>query len=307
MCIYEKSFLGCTSLRPIAALRVSDFHPFVFGPFGSAVFSSNTTSENYSMSSMAPQSELFFQSHNPGHETILLIHGACGSSNEWQDIITPLTQAGYHLLIPDLPAHGQSTGVGPFTVEGAGEHLLTLIANHAQHGAAHVVGMSLGAHIAGYMAARAAPGQIQSLIASGYSTFRPPQLLVSVLTPPVYALHHTIQLLTKPGVEIREWTRGEGSYALIAEVARTLCCPRALGEISARTLVVAATKPPTVIADRVQSAREFFGAVVGGGSRVVQHRGVRHPWHVDEPGQFAEMVVRWVQGQDLGEEFEDIP
>lgn len=48
--------------------------------------------------------------------------------------------------------------------------------------------------------------------------------------------------------------------------------------------------------------------MVGGGSngsRVVQHRGVRHPWHVDEAGQFAGMVVRWVQGQDLGEEFEE--
>lgn len=255
-----------------------------------------------------PSSELYFQSHNPGHETILLIHGACGSSTEWQDTITPLTQAGYHLLIPDLPAHGQSTQVR-FTVEGAGQHLLTLITNHGHNGAAHVVGMSLGAHIAAYMAARAQPGQIQSLIASGYSTFRPPQLLVSILAPPVYALHHGIQLLTKPAVEIREWSRGEGSYALIAEVARTLMQPRALGEIRVRTLVVAAAKPPKVIADREQSAEEFFGAVVGGGSngsRVVQHRGVRHPWHVDEAGQFAGMVLRWVQGQDLGEAFEEI-
>ncbi|KAI9039891.1 alpha/beta fold hydrolase [Aspergillus affinis] len=258
---------------------------------------------------MTFDSELFFQSHNPGHETILLIHGACGSSAEYKDVTSPLTKAGYHLLIPDLPAHGQSTHISPFTVEFAAEHLLQLIADHAHNGAAHVIGMSLGAHIAAHMAARARPGQILSLVATGYSTFRPPTFLIPLITVPIYALHHTLQLLFKPSVEIRQWSRGESSYALIAEVARTLMNPRVLQDIPVRTLVIAATKPTMGIADRTESAKWMFGVVVGGkenGSRVVQHRGVRHPWHVEEAAQFAEMVRRWVGGLELGEEFEDI-
>ncbi|KAH8434307.1 alpha/beta fold hydrolase [Aspergillus melleus] len=258
---------------------------------------------------MTPNSELFFQSHNPGHESILLIHGACGTGAEFNDIVFPLTKADYHLLIPDLPAHGQSTHITPFTVESAGERLLQLIADHAHNGAAHVVGMSLGAHIAAYIAGRARPGQILSLVATGYSTFQPPTFLIPFITVPMYALHHTLQLVFKPSVEIQQWMRGESSYALIAEVARTLLNPRVLQDIPVRTLVIAAAKPTMGISDRPQSAKWLFGAVVGGaenGSRVVQHRGVRHPWHVEEAGQFAEMVRRWVGGLELGEEFEDI-
>jgi len=55
----------------------------------------------------ASQPSLFFQSHNErGAETILLIHGACGSSHEWNEVILHLTVKDYHVLVPDLPMHG---------------------------------------------------------------------------------------------------------------------------------------------------------------------------------------------------------
>ncbi|KAJ5172832.1 hypothetical protein N7492_005425 [Penicillium capsulatum] len=258
----------------------------------------------------ASDPELFYQSHNPdGDETILLIHGACGSSAEFEETIIPIKKEGFHLLIPDLPAHGKSTGIAPFTVESASKLLFQLITRHAHHGAVHLVGMSLGAHIAAYMGARAAAGQIRSIIASGYNDFHPPRLLVPLLVPSIYALHHSVQLVTQFQKEIAQWQAGEGSYALVAEVIRTLFDPRRLEPIPVRTLVVAAGKPPLLMTDRVDSAKRLFGAVVGGreqGNRVAQHRGVRHPWHVEEPVQFSEMVVQWVGGHELGQEFEEI-
>lgn len=257
-----------------------------------------------------PSPELFYQSHNPeGNETILLIHGACGSGVEFEESIIPIKRAGYHLLIPDLPAHGQSITIAPFTVEYASSLLLDLITKHAHNGAAHVVGMSLGAHIAAYMGARAGPAQILSLAACGYNAFRPPKLLVPLLVPSVYALHHSVQLVTKFRSEVQQWNAGESSYALVAEVIRTIFDPRPLRAIPVRTLVVVAAKPPYLTMDSAESARRLFGVVVGGregGSRVAQHRGVRHPWHVEEPVLFAEMVVQWVRREQLGEEFEEI-
>lgn len=256
--------------------------------------------------------DLFYESHNPeGNETILLIHGACGSGVEFEKSLIAIKEEGYHVLVPDLPAHGQSITISPFTVEYASELLLSLISKHAHNGAAHVVGMSLGAHIAAYMGARAAQGQILSLAACGYNAFRPPKLLVPLLVPSVYALHHSVQLATQFQKEIKQWNAGESSYALVAEVIRTIFNPRELEAIPVRTLVVVAMKPPYLMTDSVDSGKRLFGVVVGGrgdgsGSRVAQHRGVHHAWHLEEPVLFAQTVVQWVRNGQLREEFEEI-
>lgn len=42
-----------------------------------------------------------------GKPTILLIHGACGCGREW-DLVTPYLSDDYHVLLPDLPGHGDS-------------------------------------------------------------------------------------------------------------------------------------------------------------------------------------------------------
>ena len=53
----------------------------------------------------------------------------------------------YHCLIPDLPEHGQSAEVKPFSIEGAAEMVVDLIRIRAHNGKAHLVGLSLGAQI----------------------------------------------------------------------------------------------------------------------------------------------------------------
>ena len=42
-----------------------------------------------------------------GKPTVLLIHGACGCGREW-DLVTPYLSDDYHVLLPDLPGHGDS-------------------------------------------------------------------------------------------------------------------------------------------------------------------------------------------------------
>lgn len=60
---------------------------------------------------------LNFIEHNPsGKSTVLLIHGACTSGPNW-DLVVPHLADTYHLLVPDLPGHGQSQNVTPFSAE----------------------------------------------------------------------------------------------------------------------------------------------------------------------------------------------
>jgi pimeloyl-ACP methyl ester carboxylesterase len=91
---------------------------------------------------------LHYTSINPaGKSTIVLIHGACCSGQNW-DLVVPHLASSNHLLIPDLPGHGQSRQITPFSVEYSSRLLAKLIRSHAINGRAHIVGHSLGAHVA---------------------------------------------------------------------------------------------------------------------------------------------------------------
>jgi pimeloyl-ACP methyl ester carboxylesterase len=64
----------------------------------------------------------------------------------WQPQVEAL-QADYHLLVPDLPEHGRSAAVKPFTITGSVELVAELIRTQAHGGKAHIVGLSEGAQI----------------------------------------------------------------------------------------------------------------------------------------------------------------
>ena len=65
----------------------------------------------------------------------------------WQEQIAELRGA-YHCLAPDLPEHGGSMAVTPFSIAGCAQQIADLIQERAQGGKAHVVGLSLGAQVA---------------------------------------------------------------------------------------------------------------------------------------------------------------
>ncbi|KAJ5599142.1 hypothetical protein N7450_000209 [Penicillium hetheringtonii] len=189
----------------------------------------------------ASQPSLFFQSHNEsGSETFLLIHGACGSSHEWNEVVLKLTVKDYHVLVPDLPMHGQSLSVKPFNLDTTAEAILNIISTQAHNNTVHLVGLSLGAHIGACIAEGASPGQISSAILSGYNAFQPPKMLVPFIVAPILLLQHIIQLLTQYQTEFEHLKTGQSSYALICEVGRILCDLRPLGPITVRTLLIAA-------------------------------------------------------------------
>jgi pimeloyl-ACP methyl ester carboxylesterase len=254
--------------------------------------------------------DLSFASHNPeGRETILLIHGAF-SSRQDSDLIVPLlTAMNYHLLVPDLPSHGESIAIRPFHVDRAAELLLSLIQTHAHNGKAHIVGFSLGAHVAASLAALGGPEHISSVLATGFNTFLPPRVVKAVFPPFIYTLPHALGMVSSPAAEWARLRKGEGSLALCGEVVRTLSDGRVLKEIHVRSLVVAATREAWLPKDKIDSARQLFRAVAGGresGSRVVQCRRIWHGWCIQEPQWFADTVDAWVRGRELAEMFEDI-
>ena len=94
-----------------------------------------------------------------GAGTVLLLHGFAGDGATWAALTAALTRAGHSVLAPDLPGHGTDTT----TPQGVEDLLsaFTRIAATAQ-GKLHLVGHSLGGHLAALYAA-ANPDRTASL------------------------------------------------------------------------------------------------------------------------------------------------
>lgn len=89
--------------------------------------------------------KLFFEeTGRENEETIIFLHAEGFSGWMWDEQINYFKN--YHLIVPDLPEHGKSHEVKPFTIQGAAEMVMELIEDHAD-GRANLVGISLGAQI----------------------------------------------------------------------------------------------------------------------------------------------------------------
>ena len=247
------------------------------------------------------------QSHNatPASETILLVHGGFSSASEWDGVCPLLVDAGYHVLIPDLPGHGAAVDIQPFDVHDAASRLSRLIQTSAHNGVAYVAAISIGAHVAACLAAQY-PQHVLSLVASGFNIFTP-NLLSSLLPPLVYTLQHGSGLLQSP---VKEWQRicaGRGSLAVTRDILNILISSRELEPIPVRTLVVAATRKDILPTDNIDHSRRLFATITpDNGSKLVQNRQMRHPWNVEAPRQFAEMIQLSIANVQLPPEFEEV-
>ncbi|KAF4455699.1 Alpha/beta hydrolase fold-1 [Fusarium austroafricanum] len=251
------------------------------------------------------ETTLFHKSHNSGGESILLIHGGFSDSSEWDGVWPLLAKHDYHLLIPDLPSHGNSVDIHPFEIGDTVRRLAELIKVEARGGVTHVVGISIGGHIAAALASQH-PSCVLSLVVSGFNMFTP-NLFTPVLPLLVYGVQRGSGFARQPFAEWDRFCRGLGSLGLTRDVFNILISSRELHTIACRTLVVAATRAG-VSADNINHSRRIFETVVAGnGSQIVQHQGMRHSWNEDEPQIFADMVKCWITAQELPDGFDVIP
>ncbi|KAI9700698.1 MAG: hypothetical protein M1836_002067 [Candelina mexicana] len=107
----------------------------------------------YSPSSSPPTSNIDFPTSAisgataQSKPTIILIHGGASSSRMYKDMIPYLLERGYPILAPDLPGHGQSASLGPFTFSRSSSLLhdvITVYQNETHPVKTVIVGISLG-------------------------------------------------------------------------------------------------------------------------------------------------------------------
>ena len=261
---------------------------------------------------------------DPTHPTILFLHGGGGAGWMWKPQVEALKQ-DFHLLVPDLPEHGRSAAILPFSIAGSVDRIAELIRTQARGAKAHVVGLSEGAQVAVALLA-AAPGLVDHAILSSALVRKMPG--ISWFGSGTWAaMYRAIQPLNKYIWWARLNMRSNGIPAQylpeMLETYKTLTAqafahiivenqkfrlPPGLEKVAAPTLVVAGRKE---YKDIHQSVRDVAAAIPGAKGCLVQHTrklsmAEEHNWSMTAPELFTRTVRAWIEGQPLPPELQEL-
>lgn len=253
--------------------------------------------------------KLHHTAHNPSHSTtIVLVHGAFVSGLYWDLVIPHL--ASYHLLIPDLPGHGKSQAITPFSVELSAILIANLIRTHAS-GPTHIIGHSLGAQVAIRLASTE-PELIDSVFISGYEVF-PKTTITPYIPYAAWLMPRVENCLPRPlirwAMDGADLPRADTSTCTL-DLCRQIVSPETPFEWPspwpARTLVVAAGKGGLIPTnDHPHDAVKLMeiGRGMNGETVAYTHLSMRHPWNRQAPQLFAETAKAWFEREELPDGF----
>jgi pimeloyl-ACP methyl ester carboxylesterase len=254
---------------------------------------------------------------DPTHPTILFLHGGGGAGWMWQPQVESLKNDD-HLLVPDLPEHGRSAAIQPFTISGGVDLVAELIRTQARGGKAHVVGLSEGAQIALALLAAAPELVNHAILSSALVHAMPGMGWFGAGT--WAAMYRSIEPLNKyawwarlnmrsngiPGQYLQETletykTLTAQAFAHVIVENQKFRLPTGLEKVTAPTLVVAGRKEYAVMH---QSVRDVAAAIPGAQARLVHHTrklslAEEHNWSMTAPELFIRTVRAWIERQPL--------
>lgn len=250
--------------------------------------------------------------------SVVFLHGGGGAGWMWQPQIERM--GDYHLLVPDLPEHGGSQEVKPFTIRGAAEAIAELIRCRANGGRAHVVGLSEGGQVA-VMLLSLAPELVERVVVSGVlvrpapgSAWMTPGLLAAthkwfmeslknhdgwIRLNMKYAAGIPEQYFPQFKATFRQTTREAFIHLMLENRAFRL--PQGLGQVSSPVLVVAGRKEDPLVH---ASAHDLVAAIPGARGVVAEldprlPRAAHHNWSMAAPQLFTQMLRCWFGKQPL--------
>lgn len=237
--------------------------------------------------------------------TIVLLHGGGVGGWMWKPQIEQLKDA-YHLLVPDLPEHGQSVAVKPLTVQNAAAQVADLIRTRAHSGRAHVVGLSLGAQTTIELLSQA-PELVDHAIASG-PLMRPlPGIGLTNLMAKMYWPFRNMTWLVKwnmqglgvPAEYFAEFRQDTATLTIDGFVRMTLAngnnhVPSNLQAVTVPTLLLVGERELKIMRE---SVRDLLAMLPSAQGYVVAN--AIHNWSLQFPDLFTETVRDWITDRAL--------
>lgn len=237
--------------------------------------------------------------------TIVFLHGGGVSGWMWKPQIAQL-QNEYHLLVPDLPEHGQSIEIRPLTLHNAAAQVADLIRTRAHGGRAHIVGLSLGAQTTIELLSQS-PEVIDRAMASG-PLMRPlPGIGLTNLMARMYWPFRNMSWLVKwnmkglgvPAEYFEEFRKDTAQMTIDGFVRMTLAngsnhIPANLQNVTVPTLILVGEKELKIMKE---SVRDLLAVMPSAQGYVVS--GAIHNWSLQLPELFAQTVKAWSSHHSL--------
>jgi pimeloyl-ACP methyl ester carboxylesterase len=233
--------------------------------------------------------------------SIVFLHGLGLSGAIWQPQFQRLPD--YQCLAPDLPEHGKSADLGPFTLKEASKQVADLIRKYTPDGRAHVVGLSMGGAVAVRMLLDV-PEVIDHVMVSGAPT-RLDAGLAGINTMMRFLSPHQLADLI-----FLQFNIPKHYHHLVFEGVRTVK-PTAFSHFSQEVtqielphqvhapMLVTVGQKEIFVAQK--AAREMSTTIRGAKGVMVPGRG--HIWNLEAADLFTETVRSWVTDAALPQAF----
>lgn len=266
---------------------------------------------------------LYFKSiYEENNTTLLFLHGGGGAGWMWQPVVERLTE--YHCLVADLPEHGGSMQVKPYSMALAASKAAELIHGQAHGGKAIVIGLSEGAQVAVQMLATC-PEVIEKAVISSalllpmpgagmYSSRGLISALFKMSVPPFRDSDWWIRLNMKYAAGIpdafypqfkagfQEMTESQFVNLLVAN--QTFRMPEGIENADVPALIVCGSHEYKAMKDSARNLHsklngsQFFQINLGKASNLASE----HNWAMTAPQAFANTIRNWLNGQPLPDE-----
>ncbi|WP_010268911.1 alpha/beta fold hydrolase [Paenibacillus senegalensis] len=232
--------------------------------------------------------------------SIVLLHGGGLSGRMWDEVALHLKD--YHVIIPDLPGHGESSEIA-LSLEDCTQKLFKLTLEAANPDQpVHLVGLSLGGAIALHLM-HEEPQRFSRVVISGTSSgLSRAEAFINNLNAPMYRWLPAAWLaaLTIKSLDIPERFRSQliqdtipMQPATIKAMSRILMEFK-LPQAPAPDLLVLVGEKETRLA--IQSARKLCRQLHCEGRKVPR---AGHAWNFQMPHSFAETVANWIEHKEL--------
>ncbi|KAI9721085.1 MAG: hypothetical protein M1812_002566 [Candelaria pacifica] len=230
---------------------------------------------------------------------LILIHGGASSSRMYKDMLPYLLNRGYPLLVPDLPGHGRSVSLGPFTFSRSTPLLhdaITAFKARYQPAKTVIVGISLGGQAVLDLLAHH-PNIADAAIVSGVA-IHPPDDKAQGEVPHLPSSQKWTQIIIG---DVQAMGGIEKAQALQAE---SFAFRLGDGGEGIRDGENGLEWPPVLVVvgdkDTAMARRDFdeLSSLMRAKNDMSKGTVIQDAWHnhsIDVPERFAELVDEWVK------------
>lgn len=245
----------------------------------------------------------FTETEKNGNKSILFLHGLGASRWMWWQQVAAFPD--YQVILPDLPGHGKSVSTPWKSLADTTDLIAQHVINNRK---VHIVGISLGGHVALEIAKRD-PEKVLSLFITGI-TVKPMhfQYLLKLQSRLVQRGLQNEQYLIKlarehyqlPPDKIADFITNYQlltplTYETIWKEIMQFRLDESYRDIAAPCLIAAGDKESRGILESVELAPQFMPTAVG---KLIP--GAEHDWPVQQAHLFNRLLREWLVHQDGG-------